>query len=74
MKDKRIKMLAECMAKIKEVQDYYIGAYTGWILLQAAKQHIMALHHLEDETNFSEEELGVKMDGIIPNVVMQEKT
>lgn len=60
MKEKRIEMLKECMKKIKEVQDCYLGAHSGWVLLQAAYGHVTSLHHLEAETQFDEETLGVK--------------
>jgi hypothetical protein len=60
MKQQRIKMLKECMEKIKAIQDCYLGAHSGWVLLQAAHGHVMSLHHLEAETTFDEKTLGVK--------------
>jgi hypothetical protein len=60
MKEKRIKMLAECLEKIKEVQENYVGASSGWVLLRAAWGHISSLHHLESDTNFDDDTLGVK--------------
>lgn len=60
MKEQRIKMLEECIAKIKEVQACYLGAHSAWVLLQAAYGHVTSLHHLEAEANFDEETLGVK--------------
>lgn len=59
MKENRIKLLEECMLKIREAQNCY-RAHSGWLLLQAAHGHVMSLHHLEAKTTFSEETLGVK--------------
>jgi|GEM_PF-3992896 hypothetical protein len=60
MKENRIKRLKDCMDEIKRIQEFYVGASSGWILLQAAKGHLTSLHHLEAETHFDEETLGVK--------------
>lgn len=62
MKENRIKMLIECMLIIQELQKSYTPASPGWILLQAAYGHVKSLHHLEDETVFDEEILGVKRE------------
>jgi hypothetical protein len=60
MKNKRIKMLKECLNKINEIQGFYIAVSPAWILIQTAKGHLTSVHHLEAETKFDEETLGVK--------------
>ena len=60
MKEKRIASLKECMAKLKEAQEPYVGGSSAWVLLQSAFGYVTSLHHLEAETKFDEETLGVK--------------
>ncbi len=60
LKNDRIKMLAECINKIKEVSLLYNQASPAWTLIQNAYGHINSVHHLESETNFDEKTLGVR--------------
>lgn len=59
MKVKRIKMLMDCLVNLQEIKNEYIGASPAWILINAAQGHLKSVHHLEAETNFDEETLGV---------------
>lgn len=60
IKDKRIIMLNDCFGSIKGIQLFYVPDSPGWVFLQAAVGPVKSLYHLEAETNFDDETLGVK--------------
>ena len=59
LKNSRIEMLMDCLLKLEEVKKLYTPSSPGWILIHTAQGHVKSLHHLESETNFDEETLGV---------------
>lgn len=59
LKEHRIKMIDGCLEKIKEISELYRKGYPAFTLIEYAWGHINALHHIESETNFDDETLGV---------------
>ncbi len=56
----RLDALESCTTAIKTLSQCYNPVSPAWILLQAAFGHINSIHHLESDTTFDEETLGVK--------------
>lgn len=59
MKEKRIEDLDNAINQLIYLSTLYRKASPAWILIQAAWGHIHSVHHLEKDTAFCEETLGV---------------
>lgn len=62
MKEKRIQIIKECMKEIEEMLNFYKVYAPCWTLLYASKENMKTIYHLETETNFNDEHLGVRDD------------
>jgi len=60
MKQKRIKMLEECIDKINEISSMYTVSSSGYILSESARCFIGSLHYLENRSEDIDEMIGVK--------------
>lgn len=58
----RINTLKTLLILLKDMGKHYIGGSPAWVLNQAAWGHINSIYHLETETCFDKQTLGVKQD------------
>lgn len=56
----RFDNIVDCINNIKNLSKFYKPASPAWVLIQAAYGHINSIYHLEVETSFDKETLGVK--------------
>jgi hypothetical protein len=62
MKNERIELLKKILLDLEIAKNEYIKVSPAWILINTAQGHVKSLHHLEAETSFDEETLGVVTD------------
>lgn len=60
LKTQRIAMIEDCLNKMLQIAAIYTKCSPGWTLIESSLSCIKVLHHLESETNFDEETLGVR--------------
>lgn len=59
-KDGRIEILNNNIQSLKETMKLYNVGSPAWTLMQAALGHVNSLYHLEAQTSFDDETMGVR--------------
>jgi hypothetical protein len=61
-KENRIQILKELLTDLEDLKYNYREASPAWILIVAAQGHLQSIKHLEKDTTFDDETLGVKSE------------